>query len=125
MTYLKTLRELRRISQGTVATAAGVDDRQVRRWEAGKYKPSLPQILKVTQAVQGSFRHVVDLVAAEDATEQTAIQLAYDWVNSDIADLLDADINAIPDEKLREAINIVRDFQRKDKIDEFIRLFRG
>lgn len=56
------MREGRGKSQADIARAAGVDPKQVYRWERGESEPSGAALLAFIAAVQGSYDHVTELL---------------------------------------------------------------
>jgi transcriptional regulator with XRE-family HTH domain len=76
MTYLRVLREARKLSQADIARAAQVESKQVYRWERGESEPSASSLAAFVQAVRGNIEEVMRLILSTDATEDMGRQLA-------------------------------------------------
>ena len=77
-TYVIHLRTQQRISQDSVATAAGLTRRGYIMWETGDIKDiKLPVLLKVLEAVGGWVAHLRNL---DNASEEDANALAAAWL---------------------------------------------
>lgn len=74
--YLRLLRERQKISQSKVARAAGVESKQVHRWERGKSEPSALGIAAFIQAVNARPDDVQRLLMDGNATVTEAQVLA-------------------------------------------------
>lgn len=78
MAYLRTLRDSRGLSQADIARVAGVESKQVYRWERGESEPSGSSLMAFVRAVQGRVEDVEDLIlgsATEDEGKRLANQI--------------------------------------------------
>ena len=129
MSYLKALRDGRKISQRALAdamTLAGykVDDRQIRRWESGRPEPSFPETMKLIELVQGSIDHVRELIDNPAATSADGEKLAYRWLSSDAIEYINGQVDSLGDEEMEEALDIVQELKQKNKMSELINFGR-
>ena len=76
MMYLRVLREARKLSQADIARAAGVESKQVYRWEKGESEPSASGLAAFVYAVRGNIQEVMRLILNDDSTEDMGRQLA-------------------------------------------------
>lgn len=79
MFYLRTLREKHKLSQGDIARAAGVESKQVYRWERGESEPPASGLIAFVEKVQGNIEDVQRLISSQDTSEDYARQLAESW----------------------------------------------
>ena len=79
MLYLRVLREKQKLSQGDIARVAGVESKQVYRWERGESEPPASGLMAFVELVQGNIEDVQRLISSKDADERLARQLAEEW----------------------------------------------
>ncbi len=116
MFYLRTLREKQKLSQGDIARAAGVESKQVYRWERGESEPPASGLIAFVEKVQGNIEDVRRLISAQDITEDHARQLAEAWY----ADLEKAEPSERERRRLR-AIALIDDLlSDPQKIDRLL-----
>lgn len=110
--YLKTLRELNKMTQPQLATAISVDVRSIRHWESGKFQPKMSDLVAVLGELRGLWPHVEQL-NAEDATIEEAKVLAEAQMQSSPAFIAEIDevISQLSERQRRLVLDIVREMQ--------------
>ena len=81
MIYLRTLRESQGVSQSDVGRVAGVEAKQVYRWERGENEPPASGLAAFARLVKGDFGHIAQLLLVDSddvIDEEVALALAAD-----------------------------------------------
>jgi transcriptional regulator with XRE-family HTH domain len=74
--YLRAIREGRNLTQAQVARAAGVEPKQVYRWERGESEPTASGLSAYIAVVGAPAQEVQDLIADPSATPAEALRRA-------------------------------------------------
>ena len=74
--YLRAIREGRNLTQAQVARAAGVEPKQVYRWERGESEPTASGLSAYIAVVGAPAQEVQDLIADPSATSAEALRRA-------------------------------------------------
>lgn len=83
MVYLRELREHQGLSQSDIGRQAGVESKQVYRWERGENEPSAAALVAFVRTVRGRFEDIAKLLLLDgDAivNEEVARALARDRI---------------------------------------------
>lgn len=77
--YLRTLRNLNKLTQTEAAGIVGISSKTVERWEAAKHEPSLTDLLPYVRALKGSAARATYLLTSTEPT----IDQAREWAKHD------------------------------------------
>lgn len=80
--YIRTLRQERKVSQGALAERIGVAPRTYKAWETGGTKDiKAPFLVRAIRYLRGSFDQVAEI--SDNATSEEGAQMALDWLKQD------------------------------------------
>ena len=127
LTYLRTLREDRGLSQEDIGRDAGVKGKQVYRWERGESEIPSSGLMAFLKAVQGSLAQFQALFEDEHATAEDGALAARKWLSQAAIDYIHEQADAIPAEQLQaalQAVDMYMDLQQRNKAGEWFKFGR-
>lgn len=114
MAYLRFLREAQDITQAQVARVAGVESKQVYRWERGESEPTASGLAAFVDVVKGKADEVLRLIRDPRATRIDG-QSAAERRLAEIKQETYAAVDALTDAEFAEAMTLYAQLAKDPK----------